>query len=120
MLTTTPPQSARARSMRLACPECSAPMVGTNPILAPARRSINNRRRKGSTASTSSGGISGRRRDRTVFRDPRISPRADVADVVLDGSGDGHRELRVLLYERGDEAIEQAEHVVGHQHLSVA
>src|ERR1041384_2078791 len=114
MLITTSSQSSRARSTRRRCPSCNAPIVGTKPTRRPLARAARDH------ARTSVGVVSSImvRLETVVF--VGIAPRAHVLAERRHGLLDLTRKRRVLLHELRMESVVQTQHVVQHEHLSVA
>ena len=49
----------------------------------------------------------------------REAPGFDIVDVRADGALHFHVQIGIFLDELGREAVKQAEHIVGDQHLSI-
>src|SRR5712691_7091802 len=134
-LTTTLSFSRRARSTRLMCPACNAPMVGTSPIEAPSARHPRATSRINPGVPTAIGGaldagavldliaLSLGRGGGTVGRVRVLGPGeravSHLLNVALGGARDLAGQVGVALHELRRLAGGQAQHVVEHEHLPV-
>src|SRR5712691_7346028 len=127
-LTTTLSFSRRARSTRLMCPACNAPMVGTSPIEAPSARHPRATSRINPGVPTAIGGAldAGAVLDLVALSLGRVrvlgpGERAvsHLLNVALGGARDLAGQVGVALHELRRLAGGQAQHVVEDEHLPV-
>src|SRR6266508_884658 len=109
MLITTRSDSARARSTRLRCPRCSAPIVGTNPIRDPSRLAI----------AARSSAIPHSRRRLVAVLGIGILAFSYLVRVLRNGLARRLGEICVLLQEPGSKAVVQSKQIGQDEHLSV-
>src|SRR3954471_2184535 len=112
MLITVTSASFLERSTRLMCPVCSAPIVGTNPMVDPDARNL-------ATASLTAAIVLTTTMSVAVLG-IRISARPYFGAKRANGLFHDRREVGVLLQEFRSEAFVQSEQIRKHQNLPVA
>src|SRR5258706_3572880 len=112
MLITMTSDSVRARSTRLKCPLCSAPIVGTNPIRAPLFRADVTASRTSSMVDT--------RRTLVAMLGVGICAGPHLIGVFRNCLSSCLGDVRVFLEKLWREAVVQPEKIRQYQNLPIA